>query len=122
MPVAEQQPRRVSGSEKRQRTERAFTRYSPAELAEVQDAASRYGVTVGTFTRSAALTAARGEGLSALPVRSVRRPPVEREALARLLGQLGKVGGNLNQLAHAANSGNSMAQLWPMSTGRLYLL
>jgi len=33
----------------------------------------------------------------------VRRPHVERKELARLLGHLGKVGSNLNQLAHAFN-------------------
>ena len=98
-------PRRTSGSEKRQRTARTFTRYTPAELAEVNEAASRFGVTVGTFTRSATLSAARVEGLSALPVRSVRRPPVEKELLAKVLGQLGKVGSNLNQLARAGNMG-----------------
>jgi hypothetical protein len=35
----------------------------------------------------------------------VRRPPVERQELTRLLGELGHVGANLNQIAHAANSG-----------------
>jgi hypothetical protein len=36
--------------------------------------------------------------------RAVRRPPIERKELARLLGHLGKVGSNLNQLAYAFNS------------------
>jgi hypothetical protein len=35
----------------------------------------------------------------------VRRPPVERAELVRLLGAIGHVGGNLNQLAHTANTG-----------------
>jgi hypothetical protein len=35
--------------------------------------------------------------------RAVRRPPVERRELARLLGHLGKVGSNINQLAYAYN-------------------
>jgi hypothetical protein len=35
--------------------------------------------------------------------RAVRRPPVERKELARLLGHLGKVGSNINQLAYAYN-------------------
>ena len=37
--------------------------------------------------------------------RQVRRPPVERRELARLLAELGHIGGNLNQLAKAANTG-----------------
>jgi hypothetical protein len=43
--------------------------------------------------------------LGAPAPRQVRRPPVERKELARLLGELGKIGGNLNQLARAANTG-----------------
>jgi hypothetical protein len=35
--------------------------------------------------------------------RAVRRPSVERRELGRILGHLGKVGSNINQLAHAYN-------------------
>ncbi len=35
----------------------------------------------------------------------MRRPPVERRELVRLLGELGKIGGNLNQLAKSLHSG-----------------
>ena len=35
----------------------------------------------------------------------MRALPVERQALALLLAQIGRVGGNLNQLAKAGNSG-----------------
>lgn len=37
--------------------------------------------------------------------RAVRRPPVEWKALAQLLGELGKCGSNLNQIARALNQG-----------------
>jgi hypothetical protein len=37
----------------------------------------------------------------------VRRPPVERAALAQLLAQLGKCGSNLNQIARVLNSGGN---------------
>ncbi len=107
MPTAEKtaKPARSrSGSETRQRTEATRTRFTPAELAEVEDAASRYGLTPASFSRTAQLSVARGEArLSAAPARSVRRPPVEKEQLARVLGQLGKIGSNLNQVAKAAN-------------------
>jgi hypothetical protein len=43
--------------------------------------------------------------LEAPAPRQMRRPPIERKELARLLGQLGHVGGNLNQLAKSANTG-----------------
>ena len=45
------------------------------------------------------------------PPRSVRRPPVEVEAIARLLAALGKTGSNLNQIARAINSGDQRRAL-----------
>ena len=86
-----------SGSEKRQRTKLAMIRLTPAELAEAEEAASRAGLTLSSYGRA--------QMLSALPPRSVRRPPVEKELLAKVLGQLGKAGSNLNQVARAANLG-----------------
>jgi hypothetical protein len=40
--------------------------------------------------------------------RCVRRAPVEKELLSRVLGQLGKIGSNLNQIAHAAHLGYAL--------------
>jgi hypothetical protein len=85
------------GSEKRARTKHLTIRYTPDERSEVDQAAERAGLTSGSYVRN--LT------LSAPPPRQVRRPPIERRELARLLGELGHVGGNLNQIAHAMNSG-----------------
>ncbi len=93
-----------SGSEKRQRTKVRPIRLDEAELAECENAASRFGLTFSSFGRSAMLSIARGAALKGLPVRSVRRPPVEKEMLAKLLGQLGKVGSNVNQVARAAHT------------------
>lgn len=39
--------------------------------------------------------------------RAVRRPPVERAALAQLLAQVSKCGSNLNQIARALNMGEA---------------
>jgi hypothetical protein len=58
-------------------------------------AAERAGLTVGPFLRKLALGDAGP--------RAVRRPPVEKAELARILGALGKIGSNVNQLAHAYN-------------------
>lgn len=85
------------GSEKRARTKHLTIRFTPEERAAVDEAAERAGLTPGSYARQALMGA---------PVpRQVRRPPIERRELARLLGALGHVGGNLNQLAHTANTG-----------------
>ena len=87
-------PRR--GTETRQKSVPVTTRYSPAEFAQLEEAASRAGLTRASFQRV--------QSLGTPPkTRSTRRAPIERELLAKALGQLGKVGSNLNQLARAAN-------------------
>lgn len=70
-------------------------RCTAEERSKIDDAARQAGLSIGAYLRSLALG-------SAGP-RAVRRPPIERKELARLLGHLGKVGSNLNQLAHAFN-------------------
>ena len=86
-----------SGSETRQRSARPAMRCSPAELAQLAAAAENAGMTVGAFMRHQCLGTAGP--------RAVRRPPVERAALAQLLAQTGKCGSNLNQIARVLNSG-----------------
>ncbi len=87
----------MSGTEKRQRTRLKAIRLTPDELAAIETAAERAGMTVGAYMRSVVLAA---------PVpRQSRRPPVERRALAQLLGQIGKLGSNINQLAKYGNLG-----------------
>jgi len=39
------------------------------------------------------------------PPRSARRPTANHKAIALLIGQLGKIGSNINQLAKHANAG-----------------
>lgn len=89
--------KRPSGSEKRQRTKVAMVRLTPQEKAAVEEAAAKAGLTVASYSRL--------QILGAPPPRSARRPPVEKEMLAKVLGQLGKAGSNLNQVARAANMG-----------------
>ena len=89
------QPKRRSGSENRKRSTPVTRRYDDDELQELDQAASLAGLTRAGFQRTQSLLAPK--------TRSTRRPPIEKEALARLLGHLGKVGSNLNQVAHAAN-------------------
>jgi hypothetical protein len=86
-----------SGSETRQRSLVARMRCTAGEYAQLEAAAERAGLTLGAFMRQQCLGTAGP--------RAVRRPPVERAALAQLLAQLGKCGSNLNQMARVLNSG-----------------
>ena len=86
----------TSGTEKRVRDRILTVRLSTEERATVDEAAERAGLVVGSFARQAML--------GAPAPRQVRRPPVERRELARLLAELGHIGGNLNQIARAANT------------------
>jgi len=92
----------TQGSEKRARTTHITIRLTPEERAAIDSAAERAGLTSGSYARSAVL--------GAPTPRQVRRPPVESQELARLLGEVGHVGGNLNQLAHARNAGMAVAR------------
>lgn len=87
----------TSGTEKRQRDATLTIRLTPEERAAIDAAADRAGLTAGSHARQVLL--------GAPAPRQVRRPPVERKELARLLGELGKVGSNLNQLARETNEG-----------------
>jgi hypothetical protein len=82
---------------KLRRTSHITIRLSAEERAQLDERAARAGLMNGSYVRQAVFGAP-------MP-RQVRRPPVERQALARLLGSLGHVGANLNQLAHRFNSG-----------------
>ena len=85
------------GTETRKKTRAVTSRYDAQEYAELEEAASRAGLTRASYQRI--------QSLSEPKTRSTRRAPIERELLARVLGQLGKIGSNLNQIAHAANLG-----------------
>lgn len=90
-------PRRSrSGSEARQRTSVLGVRLSPEERAELAAAAEAAGMSIGSYVRFR-LT----DGTAP---RSVRRPPADLETLRALLAQLGKLGSNVNQIAHKLNS------------------
>ena len=86
-----------SGTETRQRSGHpAQMRLTAAERTELEQRADRAGMTVATYMRHQCLGTAGP--------RAVRRAPIERKALAQLLGLLGNSGSNLNQIARALNS------------------
>ena len=90
-----QTPRGAGACASRTREASSFAvRCTEKERAAIKPKARpRPGSSVGAFLRALALGDAGP--------RAVRTPPVERKELARLLGHLGKVGSNVNQLAHA---------------------
>ena len=88
-----------SGTETRQRKRMLGVRVTDAEMAEIEEHASRAGLTPSSYARSVLLAAPAP--------RARRRPSIEAEAMGRLLGELGKVGSNLNQIAHHMNAGRA---------------
>jgi hypothetical protein len=88
-------------------------RCTAKERSKIDEAARQAGLSIGAYLRALALGDAGP--------RAVRRPPVERKELARLLGHLGKVGSNLNQLAHAFNSRGRVPGLAELNDIRSYV-
>ncbi len=84
-----------SGSETRRRSSIIGFRATDAERAEIEAAAERAGLTVGSYVRATMLSAPQ--------TRATRRPSIEREVLAQLLAQLGRIGGNIHQISKALN-------------------
>jgi hypothetical protein len=66
------------------------------ERTAIKAVAEEAGFSVGALLRLLALGDAGP--------RAVRRPPVERAELARILGALGKIGNNVNQIAKAIHT------------------
>src|SRR5580692_12030148 len=90
-----------SGSEKRKRAPIIGFRATDEERAQIEAAAQRAGLTVGSYVRSCSL---------AKPTtRAVRRPPVETAQLAQLLGMLGAVGGAARTILQKHDAGESVA-------------
>jgi hypothetical protein len=86
-----------SGTEKRQRTRVLSMRFSEQEAEAIRKMAEQTGMSVASLMRHALF--------KTQPPRAVRHPSVDHKAVARLLGQLGKIGSNINQLAHYAHLG-----------------
>jgi len=72
-------------------------RCTDAEHAEILRRADRAGYPPGTFARACVL--------GSPGPRAQRLPPTNKHLLVKLLGQLGKIGSNINQIARAINSG-----------------
>jgi len=74
----------------------AFTvRLTGGQRAELIELAERAGVSRGAFARAVLL--------GSPPPRASRRKARDVQELARIFGEIGKIGSNVNQLAHHAN-------------------
>ena len=87
----------MAGSDKRQRTELVQFRCTKEEHAAAEQLADRAGLALGAFARAAML--------GSTGPRAQRRPPADHQALRQILGHLGSIGNNLNQIAYKLNSG-----------------
>lgn len=99
MPVVTDRKKRrpgPSGTETRQRAHAISVRVDGPEREELRARARRASITVGAYIRK--------QALDAPPPRQSSRPAIEVQVLARLTGQLGKIGNNLNQIAHRMNA------------------
>ncbi len=81
---------------KRRRYKQLNIRLTPEEYQQIKDDAALMSITIGAYMRKIALDAP-------VPKQS-KRPCVEVQTLAKILGHIGKIGSNLNQIAQAANS------------------
>ena len=89
-----------SGSETRQRSDIIGFRATAAERAELEAAAERSGLTLGSYIRAKTLATPQ--------TRSRRRPTIEREVLAQLLALLGRISGNVYQISRSLNFGETV--------------
>lgn len=94
-------PKGRAGTEKRQRTAILALRVMPEEKAEFILRAKRAGYATGAYLRALMNNGSPGP-------RAVRLPPADHVALRQILGALGSIGNNLNQIARALNRGQDL--------------
>lgn len=88
----------MSTSQTRKRAKVLQVRLSPEEVAPIAAAAQVAGLSLSGYARQVLLG-------QPTPRTQRAAPSADVQALARLLGQLGKVGSNLNQLAKLVHHG-----------------
>ncbi len=88
---------KMSSSEKRHRNERVIFRLTSEERSDFEDRCQASGVSKSDYFRKQCLQNA--------PLRKRKSLNVDRQVLIACLGQLGKTGSNLNQIAKEYNMG-----------------
>lgn len=91
-----------SGTDTRKRRGSCSVRLDEKERAELERRAETLNQSIGAFIRFRCLDSP-GE-------RAGRRSDRDREDLRRLLGQVGKIGSNLNQIARRLNQGDTQTR------------
>jgi hypothetical protein len=81
-------------------------RLPPPDRAKLKEIAAAQGLTAGQLARK---IVARDLGLQT-KLNHVRRAVANADLLRRLLGELGRVGNNLNQIAARLNAGEAQAE------------
>lgn len=92
-----------TGTNKRQRSTVITARFNDHEAEALRKLADKSGLSIASLIRNALLNTP--------PPRAPRRPSVNHQAAARVLAQLGKIGSNINQLAHHANAGRPLDRM-----------
>src|SRR5262249_18059542 len=77
-------------------------RLLPEERAHLEVEAERVGLSLAGHVRTRLMPKSRGG--------AVRRPPVEYAVLGQLMGQIGKIGGNLHQILKRVNFGEAVGR------------
>ena len=95
--------KKKSGSELREKSKVIGVRVSDIEHFEIEMKALEVGLSVPSFIRKTVLE----EFATTKPRKAP--PSLDRKLLSQLLGQLGKIGSNINQIAHRLNEGGSVA-------------
>lgn len=96
----------MSGSNSRKATEVFSFRMTPDEAAQLRAVASSQGLGPTTFARRAAASAAA----LPIPAYEARTPDPKKADLAKVLGQIGRMASNLNQLTKLANTMKAMPE------------
>jgi uncharacterized protein (DUF1778 family) len=104
---------KASGSDTRRKQRIVNFRATAEEYAVVEEAAQKAGLTIGSYIRQTVLTAPR--------TRSRRVPRPDVAALAKLIAELNRIGGNINRIARAANGGEQPESTWLQVTLQLLL-
>lgn len=86
-----------SGTGTRKRNKQVLVRLTDQEFADAANKADRAGYPLATMFREAAF--------GHPGPRAQRRPPADHKALRQLLGECGRIGNNLNQIARSLNAG-----------------
>jgi uncharacterized protein (DUF1778 family) len=86
----------MSGSETRQRNQLLQIRLSKEEWTQICEAADRVGLSPSSHARAVLL--------ASKVIRSVRRPPIDRTAVAQLLAILGQAATDLRTLARPSSA------------------